>query len=157
MLLSILRWLLTCRGSAGKNPSPTPCLSYIDGPPNHVASAPSDIKTTYPRATTAQLMSSDQHTIWPPCEPSECAPSLVALSYIGGPPNRAASAPSDISYQTIMTTGGACGCYLVRDPLTLGLPIDTGRVVAMFPFSDTCRGIYEIVRLLLSFHILPWN
>ncbi|KAF3325189.1 putative lipid transfer [Carex littledalei] len=111
-------------------------------------------------ATTALLTSSEPLPLQPPGQPSECALSLVALSpclsYIAGPPNRAASSPSVICcgtfYQTIMTAGPACVCYLVRDPLILGFPIDTGRLVAMFPscgvnntatavrwLYDTCR------------------
>lgn len=117
-------------------------------------------------ATTVMLTSSAPLTLRPPGEPSECALSLVSLSpclsYIAGPPNHAATAPSVICcgtfYQTIITSGPACVCYLVRDPLILGFPIDTGRLVAMFPscgvnntatairwLYDTCRGIYEFL------------
>jgi Probable lipid transfer len=128
-------------------------------------------------AVTVLLTSSLPFPQRSPGELSECALSLVELSpclpYIAGPPTHPTLAPSVICcgtfYQAIVNAGPSCMCYLMRDPLILGFPIDTGRLVSMVPscrinntssavrwLYDTCRGTYLIVSncfyLFIYFH-----
>lgn len=129
-------------------------------------------------AATALLTSSTSRPQPQPAEPSECALSLVALSpclsYITGPPNIPTPAPSVVCcgafHQTFVTTGPSCICYLVRDPLILGFPVDTGRLVSLFPscranesapasfwLHDACRGVYLLCTVASFLDNLSWN
>ncbi|KAJ4769695.1 hypothetical protein LUZ62_053952 [Rhynchospora pubera] len=106
--------------------------------------------------------SSSSSPLPPRAELSHCALSLVALSpclsYIAGPPHSPQPAPSAVCcatfFQTFLPSGPTCLCYLVQDPLLLGFPIDTARLLALFPscapnntasavpwFYDTCPAV----------------
>jgi hypothetical protein len=70
--------------------------------------------------------------------------------------------------------GEGCFCYLLRDPLLLGFPVDLARLAALLPacasanaspattveaetlFADKCRGAKLVLRHpLLPMHVLP--
>ncbi|KAJ4969270.1 hypothetical protein NE237_015971 [Protea cynaroides] len=68
-----------------------------------------------------------------------CVNELTALSpclpFVSSPPNNLSSSlPSlccDVFFSAFNTTGAACYCYLLRQPLLLGFPLNTTRFLSL--------------------------
>ncbi|KAJ3674746.1 hypothetical protein LUZ60_005362 [Juncus effusus] len=100
-------------------------------------------------STTILLLSTVN--AWPPLgEPTECALSLISLSpclsYISSLPDYSPTmAPSVLCcgafFQSVAYGGATCMCYLMRDPLLLGLPVDPTRLVSLFSLCGTNHSV----------------
>lgn len=93
------------------------------------------------------ILASSAPPLIPPSKLSECAISLVILfsciSHLMAPPNSASTtsfvACCQSFYQAVITAEPPCVCYLLRDPLILGVPIDCEKLISMF-FSCRVNG-----------------
>ncbi|KAG6759336.1 hypothetical protein POTOM_035812 [Populus tomentosa] len=74
-----------------------------------------------------------------PASPPGCSDELVAFSpclgYVSAPPNRvtdtATSRCCDAFSKAFDSSDGNCFCYLIKQPLIFGFPLDESRVIAL--------------------------
>ncbi|KAG6757448.1 hypothetical protein POTOM_037760 [Populus tomentosa] len=74
-----------------------------------------------------------------PASPPGCSDELVAFSpclgYVSAPPNRvtdtASSRCCDAFSKAFDSSDGDCFCYLIKQPLIFGFPLDESRVIAL--------------------------
>ncbi|KAJ0233062.1 Non-specific lipid transfer protein GPI-anchored 25 [Hirschfeldia incana] len=113
-------------------------------------------------AITFSSSSAVAETTQPPSSSSQPAPTcseeLVMFSpcipYVSAPPNNVSDTPEalccSVFSSSVHSTAGNCLCYLLRDPMTLGFPLDRSRLLSLSQICSEFKSSDESFESLCS-------